>query len=139
MCSGWCNNWVTRQHARCNNENKNIMFKISRKIWTNDCKSEPRIYCTNIDRNILGITHRKSEGNASVFARGQDKLFILGRTVGKLITLLTGKSNRVTDTNNSLVRFRRRNYGANKFDLSFFTSSLEEIKVQPFKYPPDIN
>jgi len=24
MCSGWCNNWVTRQHARCNNENKNI-------------------------------------------------------------------------------------------------------------------
>jgi len=21
MCSGWCNNWVTRQHARCNNEN----------------------------------------------------------------------------------------------------------------------
>jgi hypothetical protein len=22
MCSGWCNNWVTRQHARCNNENK---------------------------------------------------------------------------------------------------------------------
>ena len=23
MCSGWCNNWVTRQHARCNNENSN--------------------------------------------------------------------------------------------------------------------
>ena len=22
MCSGWCNNWVTRQHARCNNESK---------------------------------------------------------------------------------------------------------------------
>ena len=22
MCSGWCNNWVTRQHARCNNENR---------------------------------------------------------------------------------------------------------------------
>jgi len=25
MCSGWCNNWVTRQHARCNNENT-LMF-----------------------------------------------------------------------------------------------------------------
>ena len=22
MCSGWCDNWVTRQHTRCNNENK---------------------------------------------------------------------------------------------------------------------
>ena len=22
MCSGWCNNRVTRQHARCNNKNK---------------------------------------------------------------------------------------------------------------------
>ena len=22
MCSGWCNNLVTEQHARCNNENK---------------------------------------------------------------------------------------------------------------------
>jgi len=21
MCSGWCDNWVTQQHARCNNEN----------------------------------------------------------------------------------------------------------------------
>jgi len=20
MCSGWCNNWVTQQHARCNNQ-----------------------------------------------------------------------------------------------------------------------
>ena len=27
MCSGWCSNWVTRQHARCNNENKkNSLF-----------------------------------------------------------------------------------------------------------------
>ena len=24
MCNGWCNNWVTRQPARCNNEHKNI-------------------------------------------------------------------------------------------------------------------
>ena len=23
MCGGWCNNLVTRQHTRCNNENKN--------------------------------------------------------------------------------------------------------------------
>ena len=22
MCSGWCDDWVTRQHARCNNENR---------------------------------------------------------------------------------------------------------------------
>jgi len=22
MCGGWCNNWVTRQHALCNNENR---------------------------------------------------------------------------------------------------------------------
>ena len=24
MCSGWCDIWVTRQHARCNNEKKPI-------------------------------------------------------------------------------------------------------------------
>jgi len=28
MCSGWCNNWVTWQHARCNNENKWIHVQI---------------------------------------------------------------------------------------------------------------
>jgi len=26
MCSGWCNNWVTRQHAPCNNENILLIF-----------------------------------------------------------------------------------------------------------------
>jgi len=25
MCIGWCNNWVTQQHARCNNENKSLL------------------------------------------------------------------------------------------------------------------
>ena len=28
MCSGWCNNWVTWQHARSNNENKAVMFSL---------------------------------------------------------------------------------------------------------------
>jgi len=26
MCSDWYNNWVTRQHARCNNEKKIVTF-----------------------------------------------------------------------------------------------------------------
>jgi len=30
MCSGWCNNWVTRQHARCNNKNPQRHFNNSR-------------------------------------------------------------------------------------------------------------
>jgi len=31
MCSGWCNNWVTRQHARCDNKKK-----LAISVWT--CK-----------------------------------------------------------------------------------------------------
>jgi len=31
MCSGWCNNWVTRQHARCNN--KNIKKQLCIFMW----------------------------------------------------------------------------------------------------------
>jgi len=42
---------------------------------------------------ILGIAHRKLEGTLLIFAKGQDKLLILGRIVGKLITLLTDISN----------------------------------------------
>jgi len=33
MCSGWCNNWVTRQHARCNNENTHLYCTLWTK-WT---------------------------------------------------------------------------------------------------------
>ena len=29
MCSGWCNNWVTWQHARCNNGNKKKILVVS--------------------------------------------------------------------------------------------------------------
>jgi len=29
MCSGWCNNWVTRQHARCNNKNRDDLVRFS--------------------------------------------------------------------------------------------------------------
>jgi len=28
MCSSWYNNWVTQQHARCNNENSYGQFAI---------------------------------------------------------------------------------------------------------------
>jgi len=28
MCSGWCNNWVTRQHARCNNKNSSVFYSL---------------------------------------------------------------------------------------------------------------
>jgi len=27
MCSSWYNNWVTQQHARCNNENIERLFE----------------------------------------------------------------------------------------------------------------
>ena len=37
MCSGWCNNWVTRQHARCNNENTNRAVVES---WKNSLNTE---------------------------------------------------------------------------------------------------
>jgi len=30
MCSGFCNNWVTRQHARCNNKNMYSMYYVNR-------------------------------------------------------------------------------------------------------------
>jgi len=28
MCSGWCNNWVTGQHARCNNKNMYLLPSV---------------------------------------------------------------------------------------------------------------
>jgi len=31
MSSGWCDNRVTRQHARCNNKNKRLLEKIGIK------------------------------------------------------------------------------------------------------------
>ena len=37
MCSGWCNNWVTRQHARCNNENTAVQFT--------GCAGRPNLHC----------------------------------------------------------------------------------------------
>jgi len=32
MCSSWYNNWVIQQHARCNNENNAIRFRINQEI-----------------------------------------------------------------------------------------------------------
>ena len=57
MCSGWYNDWVTQQHARCNNENKSVMFyglerdrhcTYTRKI---EARSRNRCYRA-ITRNI---------------------------------------------------------------------------------------
>jgi len=107
------------------------MCKISRKFGTNDSKPGARIYCTNIDRNlyILGKTHRNLEGNVLVFAKKVRKTLILERIVGKLVTRLTDIIKRGIDTSSSLVRFRRRNYSANKFGVLFFILSSEEIKL----------
>jgi len=34
MNSGWCNNWVTRQHARCNNENRRLwVFPVRYELF----------------------------------------------------------------------------------------------------------
>ena len=46
MCSGWYNNRVTRQHARCNNENRK------------------KLYIENSDRHIMSRSYTivKKEG-----------------------------------------------------------------------------
>ena len=41
VCIGWCNNWVTWQQARCNNENRHLLIEwlfmfLYRALWYND-------------------------------------------------------------------------------------------------------
>jgi len=57
MCSGCCNNWVTWQHAQCNNGNKKciidlcvhvtrkFLLKSTPSIWLHQRSSELRADC----------------------------------------------------------------------------------------------
>jgi hypothetical protein len=62
MCTGWCNNWVTRQHAPCNNENMYDITFRKMAFFCNCCENlnvtwnmhdyEFYFICFNIDQCI---------------------------------------------------------------------------------------
>ena len=57
MCSGWCNNWVTRQHARCNNENKvTYCLTFSMRGWLRFFHSST----VRLPYRLWGLAHQKS-------------------------------------------------------------------------------
>ena len=51
MCSGWCNNWVTRQYARCNNENNNKKKTCDSASWVYPTNSMVRSPSSEANRS----------------------------------------------------------------------------------------
>jgi len=67
MCSSWYNNWVTRQHARCNNEEKAsgcyFMCPLSKKWRLNICRN----VCTEcINTSSFMCCSRRKRGQATL-------------------------------------------------------------------------
>ena len=60
MCSGWCSNWATQQHAQCNNENNILSFYVAfcvlqKKKKRNNCLN--LVFCDSMI-NALFITFK---------------------------------------------------------------------------------
>jgi len=83
MCSGWCNNWVTRQHARYNNEKKEQNLQQVRKceghlLW--NCVMSWKLYWEKLGVGIK--KYRTGLGQGTVTTQRKPvkltkKLFIL--------------------------------------------------------------